>query len=195
MLGSNKQLKTEKQLKGLGRGIIDRSVDAKNGIPAIRLYDYRVVQLASTCIGHEQRNKVKSWSAKKNKTIEIECPAMVEEYNAHIGGFVPVQNSIEYVQVLHAYGIRVLLHGHFDYKWMVTISEILRTKARLKKKTNGFMSISIEHCKCSFSGQQEKVYSLARPPIIIIHPRWPFSCQEALLCSILYPLKISDLIE
>ena len=36
------------------------------------------------------------------------------------------------MQVLHAHGI--LLHGHLHYKWMVAISDILRTKARLKKK-------------------------------------------------------------
>ena len=44
----------------------------------------------------------------------------------------PVQNLIENVHVLHAHGI--LLHGHLHYKWMVAISEILRTKALLKKK-------------------------------------------------------------
>ena len=36
------------------------------------------------------------------------------------------------MQVLHAHGI--FLHGHLHYKWMVAILEILRTKARLKKK-------------------------------------------------------------
>ena len=86
MLGANKQLKTEKQLKDLGRGSMDWRVDANSGITAIRWYDNGVVQLASTYIGHEQGNKVKRWSAKENKRIEIECPAMVEEYNTPMGG-------------------------------------------------------------------------------------------------------------
>ena len=45
-----------------------------------------MVQLASTFIGEEQGNKADRWSAHENKKIEIECPAMVEEYNAHMGG-------------------------------------------------------------------------------------------------------------
>ena len=72
MLGSNKLLKTENQLKGLGRSSIDWRVDANSGTIAIRWYDNIVVQLASTYIGHEQGNKVKRWSAKENGTIEIE---------------------------------------------------------------------------------------------------------------------------
>ena len=79
MLGSNKQLKTENQLKRLGRSSIDWRVDTNSGTTAIQWYDNRVVQFASTYIGHEQRNQVKHWFAKENETIEIECPAMVEE--------------------------------------------------------------------------------------------------------------------
>ena len=86
MLGANKQLKSEKQLKQLGRGSMDWRVDANSGITVIRWYDNGVVQLASTFIGEEQGNTVDRWSTKENKKIEIECPAMVEEYNAHMGG-------------------------------------------------------------------------------------------------------------
>ena len=86
MLGYNKQLKPENQLKGLGRSSIDWRLDANSGTTAIRWYDNRVVQLASTYIGHEQGNQVKRCSTKENETIEIECPAMVEEYRSHMGG-------------------------------------------------------------------------------------------------------------
>ena len=86
MLGANKQRKGEKQLKGLGRGSMDWRVDANSGITAIWWYDNRVMQLASTYCGHKQRNKVKRWSAKKNKAMKIECPAMLEEYDAHMRG-------------------------------------------------------------------------------------------------------------
>ena len=85
-VGANKQLKPEKQLKDLGRSLMDWHVDANNGITANQWYDNGVVQLASTYIGHEQGNKVKRWTAKENKRIEIECLAMVEQYNVHMGG-------------------------------------------------------------------------------------------------------------
>ena len=73
------------QLKDLGGGAIDSREDANSRITAILRYDNGVVQLASTYIGHELKNNVKRWSAKENKRIEIECPTMVEKYNAHMG--------------------------------------------------------------------------------------------------------------
>ena len=45
-----------------------------------------MVQLAFTFIAEARKNKVDRWSAKENKKIKIECPAIVEEYNAHMGG-------------------------------------------------------------------------------------------------------------
>ena len=86
MLGANKDLKNEKQLKELGRGSMDWRADANSGITAIRWYDNGIVQLVSTHIGNQQGKKVGRWSAKESKRIEIDCPAMVEEYNAHMGG-------------------------------------------------------------------------------------------------------------
>ena len=86
MLGANKDLKIEKQLKELGRGSMDWRADANSGITAIRWYDNGIVQLVSTHIGNQQGKKVGRWSAKESKRIEIDCPAMVEEYNAHMGG-------------------------------------------------------------------------------------------------------------
>ena len=71
MLGANKQLKSEKQLKQLGRGSMDWRVDANREITVIRWYDNGVVQLASTFIGEELGNKVDRWSAKENKKFEI----------------------------------------------------------------------------------------------------------------------------
>ena len=65
---------------------MDWRVDASNGITVIQWYDKGVVQLASTYIGHEHGNKAKRWTAKENKRIEIECLAMVDQYNARMEG-------------------------------------------------------------------------------------------------------------
>ena len=191
MLGSNKQLKTENHLKGLGRSSIDWRVDANSGTNAIQWYDNREVQFASTYIGHEQRNQVKHWSAEENEIIEIECPAMVEEYKSHTGGI-----DLCYI-LLALYRIRLRTckyYMHMIYYCMgisITNGWLLyrrycEQKHVSNKRPNQFVSISIERRKCSSSGQQEKRYPQVRAPFIIIHPQWSFSCQEALLCSISY---------
>ena len=48
LMGTNKKLKTEKELKKLGRGAMDWRVNANSGITVIRWYDNGVVQLASS---------------------------------------------------------------------------------------------------------------------------------------------------
>ena len=86
-MGANKELKTEKELKKLGREAMNWRVDANSGITVIRWYDNGVVQLASSYVGNQNgNNKGSRWLANENKKIEIECPAMVQEYNAHMGG-------------------------------------------------------------------------------------------------------------
>ena len=85
-MGAKKELKTEKELKKLGRGAMDWRVDANSGITVIRWYDNGVKQLNSSFVGNQNGNKLIRWWANKNKRIEIECPAMVQEHNAHLGG-------------------------------------------------------------------------------------------------------------
>ena len=53
-------------------------VDANSSITIIRWYDNGVVQLASSYVANQNGNKVIRWSAKENKKIQIECPAMVQ---------------------------------------------------------------------------------------------------------------------
>ena len=137
-----------------------------------------------------RETKVKRWSAKENETIEIKCPAMVEEYRSHMG-------DVDLCYTLLAlYRIRLRTckyYMHIIYYCMgisITNGWLLyqrycEQKHISTKRPNRCVSISIEHCKCSSTGQQGKK-TQARPPFIIIHPQWSFSCQEALLCSISY---------
>ena len=160
------------------------------------------VQLASIYMGYEQGNKVKRWSAKENITIEIECPAIVEEYNAHIRGvdlcymFLALYRirlrTCKYI--LHAHGM--LLHGHPHYKWMVAISEILRTKARLKKKTKWICVNFNQTLQMLFFWATRKRIPPSEaalhhhpPPMVFLPPR------SVTLQHFLSLLKISDLIE
>ena len=86
MMGANKELMNEKQLKRSGRGAMDWRVDANRGITTIRWYDNGIVQLVSSHIGHDLGKPVQRWSAAEKDYNEIPCPAMVMEYNIHMGG-------------------------------------------------------------------------------------------------------------
>ena len=121
--------------------------------------------LGTACIdlhGTWARKKSKCWSAKENITIEIECPAMVEKYNAHIRGV-----DLCYM-LLSLYRIRLRTckyYMHMVYYCMgisitngwLLYQRYFEQKHGSKKRPNGFVSISIERCKCS-SGQQGKGY-------------------------------------
>ena len=106
----------------------------------------------------------------------------------------PVQNLIENLQVLHAHGI--LLHGHLHYKWMVAVSEILRTKARLKYKTkkicvnlNRTLRMLFHWATRKRIPPSEAALHHHPPPMVLLLPR------SVTLQHFLFLLKISDLIE
>ena len=120
---------------------------------------------------------------------------MVEKYNAHIRGV-----DLCYM-LLALYRIRLRTckyYMHMVYYCMgisITNGWLLyqrycELKHGSKKRPNGFVSISIERCKCS-SGQQGKGYPQARPPfiIIIIHPQWSFSRQERYSAAFFIPVE------
>ena len=177
-LGSKEQLKTKKSA--------ERSWQKLNRLACryqLRDQRNRVVQLASTSIGHEQRNKVKRWSATENKTIEIECPAMLEEFYAHMGSLTFATRCFP-LNRMRSRTCMYYMHTPLQIDGCY-IGDIAN-KSTSQKRPNGFVSISVEHCKCSSIWQQEKGYPQARPSFIISNPQWSFSRQEALLCSISY---------
>ena len=54
-------------------------------IIAVKWYDNRPVHLASTYIGAKPATLVKRWCFNENKEIQIDCPALVPEYNSFMG--------------------------------------------------------------------------------------------------------------
>lgn len=52
----------------------------------MRWYDNRAVQLSSTNSGIEPILTVKRWDRKQHMHIDVQCPAIVSEYNYHMGG-------------------------------------------------------------------------------------------------------------
>ncbi|XP_068224706.1 uncharacterized protein, partial [Palaemon carinicauda] len=48
--------------------------------------DNSVVTITSTAHGREPLSKVKRYSKKEKKNIEVDCPLVIREYNNHMGG-------------------------------------------------------------------------------------------------------------
>jgi hypothetical protein len=79
-------LKSEKELKKSGRGSSDWCVDANSGLTVVRWLDSSAVQLSSTHAAIEPMTSLKRWDRKQHKYVDVPCPAVVKEYNSHMGG-------------------------------------------------------------------------------------------------------------
>ena len=79
-------LKSEKELKKEGRGSSDWSVDANSGIAVVRWLDNSSVQVSSSHTAVEPMTTIRRWDRKERKYVDIPCPAIIKEYNEHMGG-------------------------------------------------------------------------------------------------------------
>lgn len=82
----NCTLKSESELKKEGRGSVDSRYDSKNGISVVRWMDSSAVQLSSTHVAVEPVSTIRRWDRKQHKYVQIPCPAIVRDYNQHMGG-------------------------------------------------------------------------------------------------------------
>jgi len=82
----NCSLKTESELKKEGRGAMDARYEKKTGISVVRWLDSSAVQLSATHVGVEPLSTIKRWDRKQKKYVQVTCPAIVREYNQHMGG-------------------------------------------------------------------------------------------------------------
>jgi hypothetical protein len=79
-------LKSESELRKQGRGAVDARYDKKTGLSVVRWLDSSTVQLSATHVGVEPLSTIKRWDRKQKKYIQLPCPAIVREYNQHMGG-------------------------------------------------------------------------------------------------------------
>ena len=78
--------KSEKQLKRDGSGKFDAAVDANSGLSVVRLFDNSTVQLCSSHAGVQPIQEVQRRVRRNARSILLPSPAIVVEYNDHIGG-------------------------------------------------------------------------------------------------------------
>lgn len=82
----NCSLDNEKEMKKRGRGSHDFKVETSTGVAAVRWFDNRAVTLMSNQTGLEPMTTAKRWSKATKKYEEVPMPAIVGEYNKHMGG-------------------------------------------------------------------------------------------------------------
>ena len=76
----------EKDLKKKGRGSYDHRVEENNNIVAVRWFDNKAVTLLSTHTGVQPLMTAKRWNKKKEDHAVLPMPAIIDDYNKHMGG-------------------------------------------------------------------------------------------------------------
>nr|CAI5833535.1 unnamed protein product [Callosobruchus analis] len=79
-------LKSDSDLKKTGRGSCDYLVTDDKKIVAVRWFDSKAVNMASTSVGIEPEDEVRRWDKKEGKFIMVKRPAVIRLYNLSMGG-------------------------------------------------------------------------------------------------------------
>lgn len=79
-------VENDKLLVKKGRGSVDEIVDFNSGLTVVKWIDNGSVLLCSNFIGSEPMSTIKRWNKDKKERRDIDCPAIVKEYNQSMGG-------------------------------------------------------------------------------------------------------------
>ncbi|XP_068084847.1 piggyBac transposable element-derived protein 2-like [Anabrus simplex] len=79
-------LKTDQELKKVGRGADDYRTEVEENIIALKWYDNKSVHLASSYVGRNPVETVKRWSVAQKQHVEVPIPKIVKVYNCFMGG-------------------------------------------------------------------------------------------------------------
>lgn len=84
--GCQDKLLSDKALIKKGRGTSQQLVCNTNKLAVVKWCDNKVVTLASSFVDSEPKEKIKRYSKEKKARIDVDCPQIVKQYNAHMGG-------------------------------------------------------------------------------------------------------------
>ncbi|XP_065312923.1 piggyBac transposable element-derived protein 2-like [Gordionus sp. m RMFG-2023] len=76
----------DKILKKKGRGSLDYKVDSNNNIIICKWFDNKSVITISLFMGINPSSRTKRWSVSEKSFINVEIPAIIQNYNAGMGG-------------------------------------------------------------------------------------------------------------
>lgn len=79
-------LKSDKDLKKDGRGSFHQVADNSKKVTAVKWLDSKPVVLGSSYMSTDPVTTIKRYSKNDKRQISVPCPAIVKEYNLHMGG-------------------------------------------------------------------------------------------------------------
>lgn len=92
-------LRTEKELKNLGRGTSDEIRSEDGSVVLVSWFDNKTVCLGSNFVGSGTPKKIKRWDKKTKEYVEVEIPEVIYEYNDKMGGVDKFDQLISYYRV------------------------------------------------------------------------------------------------
>nr|XP_015910855.3 piggyBac transposable element-derived protein 3 [Parasteatoda tepidariorum] len=107
------QLKTDAEMRREGRGSINQIVRGDKHISLVKWFDNKSVLLLSTQHGKGSVTKCSRWSKKDKQYLEVDCPAIVKNYNDYMGGVDHLDRAISYYRMknrTNKWTVRVILH-------------------------------------------------------------------------------------
>ncbi|XP_065584326.1 piggyBac transposable element-derived protein 3-like [Artemia franciscana] len=88
-------LLTDGEMKKRERGTSDYRTDIHSGVIVVKWLDNNTVCLASTYAGITPQDTCRRWNVKDKSRVEVSRPAIVYEYNRHMGGVDLVDMLVE----------------------------------------------------------------------------------------------------
>ncbi|XP_065577565.1 piggyBac transposable element-derived protein 3-like [Artemia franciscana] len=79
-------LVTDGKIKKRERGTLDDRTDIHSGVIVVKWLDNNTVCLASTYEGITPQDTCRRWNVKDKSRVKVSRPAIVYEYNRHMGG-------------------------------------------------------------------------------------------------------------
>ncbi|KAH9632995.1 hypothetical protein HF086_000355 [Spodoptera exigua] len=79
-------LLSDKALAKKGRGASHQIVCNEKKLAVVKWYDNKVVTLVSSFVDSHPKEKIKRYSKETKSRVDVDCPQIVKQYNAHMGG-------------------------------------------------------------------------------------------------------------
>lgn len=77
---------TDKELQKQGRGSFEQMVDNNEKVALVKWADNKAVLLGSSFVAAQPVEKIKRYNKEQKSKIDVTCPQIVKQYNAHMGG-------------------------------------------------------------------------------------------------------------
>lgn len=146
-------LQNDKIMKNNGRGSHDYLTDANSNIIFLKWFDNKPVHLISSYVGVEPMDMVKRWSVKDKKHIQVDRPAIVKEYNEHMGGVDLMDMLVELYRIdikAKRYYLRII----FNLIDIAVVNSWLLYRKHCSIKKNEIHStfrLSVANCTSTYS--------------------------------------------